>query len=84
MEGRLIPLNNENTAGYTGLCLDVHDLAASKLAAGRDKDLDFVEALLRERYIDRGILLARVEAIAESDSRRASAIARARRLTEER
>jgi hypothetical protein len=44
---RLIPVHNENTGGGTGLCLEVHDLAVSKLVAGREKDLAFVANLLR-------------------------------------
>jgi hypothetical protein len=43
---RLVPLHNENTGGITGLCLSVPDLAVSKLAAGRPKDLDYVAQLL--------------------------------------
>jgi hypothetical protein len=35
-----------------GLCLDPHDLAAAKLAAGRQKDFDFVAALLQVGIID--------------------------------
>ncbi len=50
-EGRLIPLSNENTGGATGWCLDPHDLAFSKLAARREKDLAFVSALLRHKLI---------------------------------
>jgi hypothetical protein len=44
---RLIPIQNENTGGGAGLCLEVHDLAVSKLVAGREKDLRFIEALLK-------------------------------------
>jgi hypothetical protein len=44
---RLIAIQNENTGGATGLCLEVHDLAVSKLVAGREKDLSFVGGLLR-------------------------------------
>lgn len=44
---RLVPIRNENTRGVTGWCLEVHDLAVSKLAAGREKDLQFVAALFR-------------------------------------
>lgn len=44
-EDRLIPLRNENTRGCTGWCLDPHDLAVSKLVAGRRKDLEFIEAM---------------------------------------
>jgi hypothetical protein len=48
---RLVPLANDNTGGATGWCLEVHELAVSKLVAGRDKDLDFVRVLLRERMV---------------------------------
>jgi hypothetical protein len=48
---RLVPLRNENTRGATGWCLEPHDLAVSKLAAGRPKDLEFVAALLRHRLV---------------------------------
>jgi len=56
-EQRLIPLSNENTGGATGLCLDVHDLALSKYAAGREKDKDLIEpwhamvASTRKRFL---------------------------------
>lgn len=44
---RLLPIENENTGGAVGWCIDPDDLAVSKLAAGREKDLEFVRALLR-------------------------------------
>mgnify|MGYP001156561468 FL=1 len=46
-ENRLVRVSSENTGGAIGWCLDVHDLAFSKLAAGRPKDLEFVGNLLR-------------------------------------
>lgn len=49
---RLVPVRNENTGGGTGLCLEVHDLAVSKLVAGRAKDLEPVAGLLRHRLVD--------------------------------
>jgi hypothetical protein len=48
---RLIRLCNDNTGGAIGWCLEPHDLAFSKLAARREKDLAFVAALLRFRMI---------------------------------
>jgi hypothetical protein len=50
-EKRLIPLSNQNTGGATGWCLEPHDLAFSKLAARREKDIEFVSALLRYKLI---------------------------------
>lgn len=44
---RLIKVSNANTGGATGLCLEVHDLAVSKLVAGREKDVAFVRSMLR-------------------------------------
>jgi hypothetical protein len=48
---RLIPVSNENTGGATGWCLEPHDLAYSKLAAGREKDLRFVANLLSHSLV---------------------------------
>ncbi len=55
-ETRLVVVDNPNTHGFRGLCLDPADLAVSKLAAGREKDIAFVRVLVRER-------LATVDAI---------------------
>lgn len=60
-EDRLVPLHNENTGGATGWCLDVYDLASSKLVAGRERDLDFLRVLLRERLVDVTVLDQRVQ-----------------------
>ncbi len=49
---RVVIVQNANTLGKSGHCLEVHDLAASKLAAGRDKDREFVRILLRESIVD--------------------------------
>ena len=44
-------ISSENTGGAIGWCLDVHDLAFSKLAAGRSKDMEFVGNLLRYKLV---------------------------------
>ena len=39
--------------GTVGLCLEIHDLAVSKLcAAGRERDFPFVEALIAAVAVD--------------------------------
>ena len=48
---RLVAVCNENTRGATGWCLEVHDLAVSKLVAGREKDIDYVSAMLRHQLV---------------------------------
>jgi hypothetical protein len=50
-EDRVVEVRNENTRGHSGLCVEAHDLAASKLAAFREKDRDFVRVLLAEELI---------------------------------
>lgn len=54
---RLVPLRNDNTGGVTGLCLSPIDIAISKLAAGRKKDLDYVRALLDHGIVSEGDLV---------------------------
>jgi hypothetical protein len=49
---RLVPLQNENTGGAIGWCLEVHDLASSKLVAGRERDKAFLQVLLRQGLVD--------------------------------
>ena len=56
---RLVRIRNANTGESTGLCLEVHDLAISKYAAGREKDLAFTAALARYRMTVRKTLLER-------------------------
>jgi len=48
---RLLRVQSENTQGAIGWCLEPHDLAFSKLAARREKDLKFVAGLIRFRLI---------------------------------
>jgi hypothetical protein len=57
-EDRLIKIQNENTDLKIGYCLEPHDLAASKLVAGREKDGPFVETLLSHGLVNRATLQA--------------------------
>lgn len=49
--------------GSAGHCLEGHDLAASKLAAFREKDREFVLTLLAEGMLSGHTLIERVEAL---------------------
>lgn len=60
-ESRLVKIQNENTDLKIGYCLEPHDLAASKLAAGRDKDWPFVEAMLQHKIVDGAVVEERIE-----------------------
>jgi len=59
---RLVRIENVNTEGYAGLCLEVHDLAISKYAAGREKDLGFARELARQEMTEKKTLLNRLAA----------------------
>jgi hypothetical protein len=75
--GRLVPIRNENTRGATGWCLEPHDLAVSKLVAGREKDLEYVGALFRHGMISADTIGRRLEET-EFESGAAKDLARAR------
>ena len=55
------------TRGGTGLCLEAHDLAASKLVAYREKDRTFVTILLGEGLIDGQTLRDRIRVLPVTD-----------------
>ncbi len=57
---RLVRVENANTGGHAGLCLEVHDLALSKYVAGREKDLEFTRELARHGMTVKKTLLARL------------------------
>lgn len=57
---RLVPIHNENTRGATGWCLELHDLAVSKLIAGREKAIDFISSRCFDTILRSRILSARV------------------------
>jgi len=57
---RCVKVENQNTRGNIGLCLEAHDLASSKLAAGRDKDKAFVRTMLRLEMCRARTLLSRL------------------------
>ena len=51
-ENRLVAHHNANTRGITGWCLAPIDIAFSKLAAGRDKDIRFIRTMLRYEMLE--------------------------------
>jgi hypothetical protein len=57
---KLVSINNKNTNGITGLCLEVHDLAVSKYVAGRAKDLQFTRELAKHKMTDQKTLHSRL------------------------
>ena len=57
---RLVVVSGANTRLVRGWCLEVHDLAIAKLAAGREKDLAFAESVARHRMARGEILTERL------------------------
>jgi hypothetical protein len=68
---RLVKVQSPNTAApggepqYTGWCLDKEDLCVAKLCAFREKDQNFVAALVRSALVDRETILARLATVDE-------------------
>ncbi len=62
-QDRVVKIQNENTDLKVGYCLEPNDLAASKLAAGRDKDWTFVQVMIRHRLVDPATLAQRIHAL---------------------
>jgi hypothetical protein len=60
---RAVIVQNENTKNYKGICVEGHDLAASKLFAFRDKDKDFVRVLFSEGLIQLERLVAAIDGL---------------------
>jgi hypothetical protein len=60
---RLIVIQNENTRGVKGLCLEVHDLLVAKAIAGREKDLAFLGNAAEYHLADAGVLFRRLATV---------------------
>lgn len=71
-EQRLVAFRNDNTRGVTALCLHPLDLAASKLVAGRRKDIAFVATMLRHELADIDELRKRLSLLPLADQRSAA------------
>ncbi len=78
---RLVKVQNANTAAwagephFTGWCLNKEDLGVAKLIAFREKDLNFVRALLEAGLVDNDVIASRLDELAD---RHRAAVQRAR------
>lgn len=67
----LVKVQNANTAApagsprFTGWCLDKEDLCVAKLIAFREKDINFVSALLEDRLVDLEEVRRRLRTVAD-------------------
>jgi len=60
-KGRLVNLPAGDTEGVKGLCLEPHDLAIAKYAAGREKDRVFTRELARRGIVSQVRLVELLE-----------------------
>jgi len=66
---RLVKVQNANTAAlsgaphFTGWCLDKEDLCVAKMTAFREKDRNFVAALLEARLVNADLIASRLPTI---------------------
>lgn len=69
---RLVKVQNKNTAApsgnpeFMGWCLDKEDLCVAKLYALREKDLNFVAALLDAGLVDAAVIAGRLNAMPDA------------------
>ena len=60
---RLVVIQNNNTRGAKGLCLEIHDLLVSKVIAGREKDFAFLNEAAKHCMADAGTLFQRLATV---------------------
>ena len=66
---RLIPFRTPRTGGVTAWCLEPHDLFASKLVAWREKDQQFLRAMLKHKLAKPKVVANRIKDLPVSASR---------------
>jgi hypothetical protein len=64
------------TGGFTGLCMEIHDLAISKYGIGREKDLLFNSTLAKRGWVNKQVLLSRLPEAEMDDELRQLVVAR--------
>jgi hypothetical protein len=77
---RLVEIRNENTRHVTARCLEPHDLAVSKLVAGREKDRVFLIEMLRHTMIDGDLVPERIENLPVSAEQKTDVLDRWKRI----
>jgi hypothetical protein len=69
-QNRLVKIQNKNTNMMCGFCLEENDLAISKLMAGREKDWEFVSALIKYHLADAAIIASRLTDMVMNESQK--------------
>ncbi len=63
---RLVDICNENTRHVVARCLEPHDLAVSKLVAGREKDIEFLQEMVCYQMLDLEVMQDRIQSLPEN------------------
>jgi hypothetical protein len=71
---RLVRFRSPETNGVTAWCLELHDLWISKAIAGRPKDREFCDELLKRRCVDAATLLERLKKVKGQPPEKISAV----------
>lgn len=66
---RLVIRDTQATAPGRGLCLEPLDCVVSKLYVGREKDLEFADALIAAQFVDPYLLLERIGLLSRATDR---------------
>lgn len=78
---RLVEIRNANTRQVRGLCLEPHDLAASKLVVGREKDRVFLSEMALHGLVNNKVLLRRIDQLPVADEGKTAARERWQRIS---
>lgn len=60
-EERVIPFRRKDANPSRAVCIEAHDLVIAKLVAGREKDINFAIALIRETLVNSDTLHERAQ-----------------------
>ena len=66
-EKRLVKLQDENDETIA-FCAEIHDVAVSKLMAGREKDFEFLQTAFQSDYLEIETFIERIKLILDSPS----------------
>jgi hypothetical protein len=86
-KSRLVNVSSPDTNGVTGRCLDPHDLFISKVAAWREKDIEFAKVMIGHGMVEKDrlfVLASKVPNPEDDLSRAARIIKRIERLCADR
>ena len=72
-----VPARVKSPRRPVALCLEPHDLVLAKCVAGRERDWEFAQVMLRHALVDLTELLARIPALPAGDRTRPAPVASA-------